>query len=897
MKRELNAASGFRATRGRSPFLARRWARVFALFLACFGATAVRGPATQAAAPAAVSQVDAAAPTSYEAALRAFGQALVRLRSGDDSARDALSLAAEELCASHNRCDAREVAKFFAQLSREARMRGWKAEGELAGLRADVFDAGVAGVRGAAWTEQREQLLAELARLIDAEKNADDFAPAAGALSLRALLLTEHAEHADDEAAELAARARADAELALELFDRAGQRTPKLEPLWLLGRLATLDADHAAAREHFEACERLARELRRDDFRERALQGGIRLARLEGDARTEEALLAELATFRSPAQSWPVARDWGARLLADDFGQEAAEFLERHAPGEAAHVSDRDEWNLLVGSARLRAGDANLAREHFEEVARSAGGELATLALASLALHEERELEAIERLSEPLRDGAFSELGRVRADALLGEALARTNDLDAARKHLERAAAAALEWEQRSLSSRSEALESPLARAAGSVIGERLGLHTIALYADVLARSGAALEAVRVIEDSQSRTLRRGASSLSSEAIAEWASSFELGLVTWVVGADFTFVAHVAPDGSVSHARVPRGRREVDDAVRRMRELAIASAMEAPRDERGEGGALGDGVRARSRNGVDERWERRASAFLAEIVPAPIAASLRKAAQASPGAAPRLLLALHGPLEAAPLEALPWDALCGVENVALATTAGLPSAEFGPRLDALELEEWILLGGPLDADGRELLPGAREELAAALEARPGATLALGASFRRATLLDALRSGAPLHLATHLATPLATSQAQAAPSSLGVEHAASFVVTPDEHVTLEDVLRAAPRAPLAVLSTCWSGGGEFVDAEGLFGMARAFLGGGSRNVVVTLWPVEDSAAAQFGAAFHRELKAQGEHPSPARACAAARRELAREGFDRAGWAAFRAMGRD
>jgi hypothetical protein len=894
VKRALNAASGPRATRGPAPFVASRWAHLLVLFWACFGASALarRG----VAGPLPLPQANVAAPTSYEAALRAFGQALVQLRSGDDSVRDALAIAAEELCISHHRCDAREVAKFFAQLSREARMRGWKAESKLAELRADVFDAGVAGVRGAAWAEQREQLLAELARLIEAEKNAADFAPAAGALSLRALLLTEHAEHADDEAVELAVRARADAELALELFERAGQRTPKLEPLWLLGRLATLDADHATAREQFEACERLARELRRDDFREHALQGGIRLARLEGDARAEEALLAELATFRSPAQSWPVARDWGARLLADDFGQEAAEFLERHAPGEAAHVSDRDEWNLLVGSARLRAGDANLAREHFEEVARSAGGELATLALASLALHEERELETIERLSEPLRDGAFSELGRVRADALLGEALARTNDLDAARTHLARAASAALEWEQRSLSSRSEALESPLARAAGSVIGERLGLHTIALYADVLARSGAALEAVRVIEDSQSRTLRRGASALSSEAIAEWASSFELGLVTWVVGADFTFVAHVAPDGSVSHARVPRGRREVDDAVRRMRELAIASAMETPRrgpSDDASDDASGDEGATRERQGGDERWERRASAFLAEIAPAPIAASLRRAAQANPGAAPRLLLALHGPLEAAPLEALPWDALCGVEDVALVTAAGLPSAEFGPRLDALELEEWILLGGPLDADGRELLPGAREELAAALEARPGATLALGAAFRRTTLLGALRSGAPLHLATHLSN----SRADAARSSLGVEHAASFVVTPNDHVTLEDVLRAAPRAPLAVLSTCWSGGGEFVDAEGLFGMARAFLGGGSRNVVVTLWPVEDAAAAQFGAAFHRELKAQGEHPSPARACAAARRQLAREGFDRAGWAAFRAMGRD
>jgi hypothetical protein len=872
-----------------APRAQRGAASACALFVACLSALAFLPSARLN--PAFASQAQSDAPTSYQAALSTFGEALARLRSGDDSARESLSSAAATLCAEHARCDALDVAKFFSQLSREARMRGWAADGRLAELRAGVFEAGVAGVRGAAWAEQREELLAQLAPLIEAEKNAEDFAPAAGALSLRALLLTEQAEHADDEAAELSQRARADCELALELFERAGQRTPRLEPLWLLGRLATLDSDHTRAREHFERCESLARELRRDDYREHALQGGIRLARLEGDAHAEEALLEELASFRSPAQSWSVARDWGARLLADDFGPEAAEFLERHAPGADAHVSDRDEWNLLVGSARLRSGEPQVARGHFEEVARSSGGELALLALASLALHEAREFEAVELLSEPLRAGSFSALGRVRADALLGEALARTNDLDAAREHLARAAAGALEWEQRSLGSRRDALEAPLARAAGSVVGERLGLHTIALYADVLARSGAPLEAVRVIEDSQSRSLRRGAGALSTEAVREWAAAFELGFVTWVVGADFTFVAHVAPDGSVSHARVPRGRRAVDDAVRRLRELAIASAMDSPRDS---GDASNDPQPLVGEpDGADARWERRASAFLAEIAPAPIAASLRKAAQASQGAAPRLLLALHGPLEAAPLEALPWEALCGVEDLALATAVGLPSAEFGPRLDAAELETWILLGGPLDGAGRELLPGAREELSAALEARPGATLALGAAFRRATLLDALRSGSPLHLATHLSSP----HPNAASSSLGVEHAASFVVTPNEAVTLEEVLRVAPSTPLVVLSTCWSGGGEFVDAEGLFGMARAFLGGGSRNVVVTLWPVEDAAAAQFGAAFHRELKAHGDRPSPARACAAARRELAREGFDRAGWAAFRLLGRD
>lgn len=813
--------------------------------------------------------------------LSSFAELLTALRSGDDRAADPLATQAERLCQHFARCDALDVARFYIALNREQRADGWRAERELAELRATVHDAGIAGLRGAAWSQERERLVTALDALAERQARRPDFAPAAGALSLAALLETEHAEHAEaadgdpTQAPSRVARAQARANSALELFARAGQRTPQLEPLWLLGRLATVVGDHEQARTRLFECETLARAVRRDDFRERALAGRIEIARLEGDVRTQDTLLMELASFRSPAQSWSVARDWGARLLSDDFAYEAAEFLARHAPGDQAHAADRDEWDLLLGSARLRAGDATAAREHFERVAHSSGGELAVLALASLALHEGREFEALELLGAPERLALLSPLGRARADALLGEAYSRTRQLELARAHLERACRAALEWEQRALGS--APVEAPLPRAAGSVIGERLGLHTVALLADVLARSGEGLEAVRVCEDWQSRTLRNGVG-LDARALLEWAGAFELGIVTWVVGADFTFVAHLAPDGTVSHARVQRGRRAIADAVRRLRELALAGEARG-----GTPPALGP---------TPSRWTEQARAFLAELAPGPIAAALAHCAEQA-GSEPRLLLMLHGPLEAAPLEALGWEELCGARDLALVTLSGLANPSVGERLNADALSHWNLLGGPVDATQREPLPGARAELAAALEAHPGATLAHGAAFDRSALLGALASHDPLHLATHLGTRAGDESV----SFAGAAARLGFSVSSGGFVTLADVERAAPRLPLAVLSACWSGGGEFVDAEGLFGMARAFLASGSRNVVVTLWPVEDAAAAEFGGAFHRALKAQGVQPSPARACAAARRELERAGFERAGWAAFRMLGRD
>ncbi len=846
---------------GMKPARRRLWSAIALALLVA------RAPNADAAAQA----TEFAPTTSIQADLRDFAESLVALRSGDATAESALNELAARLCERWQRCDAIDVARFYLQLEPAARSAGWRAELELRELREAVYEAGVAGVRGAQWTDEAARLRVQLEALAEHALAQPDFTPAAGAQSLVSVLEAQALEATPDANANPVRweQARERARSALELYARAGQRTPRLEPLWALARLEMAGGRREAARSHFAECEQLARSLGRDDFREHALHGFVALARLEGDTRAQEAALLELASFRSPAQSWPMARDWGARLLSDDYADEAAAFLERYAPPPDSHAVDREEWDLLVGSARLRAGDNTGAREHFERVATSAGGELALLALASLTLHEGREFELLDLLESPERSASFSPLGRARAQSLLGEAYARTNQLELARASLEQACSAAALWE-RERGAQFEA-QSPLARAAGSVVGERLGLHTIALLADVLARQGAGLEAVRLCEEWQSRSLRKGAE-LSPAALREWAAAFELGLLTWVVGADFTFVAHLAPDGSVSHARVGHGRRSLEDAVRRLRELALAPE-------------------SASTNGAATRWEQQARAFLGQIAPQPVAAAIARAAGAA-GDAPRLLVSLHGPLESAPLEALPWEQLCGAKEVALATAIGLPSAGLGERPSGPALEHWNLLGGPLQASGREALPGAREELAAALSVRPQSHLALGPAFDREALLAALGSALPLHLATHLNAPVDGGASTPSPASVS-----GFSVSGGASVSLDDVARAAPRLPLALLSTCWSGGGAFVDAEGLLGMARAFVGSGTRNVVVTLWPVDDAAAAEFGAAFHRSLRDQGEHPSAARACAVARERLRSLGFERAGWAAFRLVGRD
>ena len=104
----------------------------------------------------------------------------------------------------------------------------------------------------------------------------------------------------------------------------------------------------------------------------------------------------------------------------------------------------------------------------------------------------------------------------------------------------------------------------------------------------------------------------------------------------------------------------------------------------------------------------------------------------------------------------------------------------------------------------------------------------------------------------------------------------------------------EIREAKPNLPLAVLDACETAGGGFVDGEGLQGISRAFLESGTRNLIVTLWPVDDRVALAFAVAVHRAL-IKGERPSEA--TASARNALRTSGNSPADWAAFRAVARD
>ena len=74
---------------------------------------------------------------------------------------------------------------------------------------------------------------------------------------------------------------------------------------------------------------------------------------------------------------------------------------------------------------------------------------------------------------------------------------------------------------------------------------------------------------------------------------------------------------------------------------------------------------------------------------------------------------------------------------------------------------------------------------------------------------------------------------------------------------DYLLTMADIAQVRLRAKLVVPSCCHSAHGD-IKAEGVVGIARAFLGSGARSVLVALWAIDDEATMQFMSRFYEHL---------------------------------------
>lgn len=117
----------------------------------------------------------------------------------------------------------------------------------------------------------------------------------------------------------------------------------------------------------------------------------------------------------------------------------------------------------------------------------------------------------------------------------------------------------------------------------------------------------------------------------------------------------------------------------------------------------------------------------------------------------------------------------------------------------------------------------------------------------GENATKEAVLERIGSVALIHIAAH--------------SSSGEIFLAASEFSNDQDsfsLTEEDVKAMKLRARLVVLSCSHVAVHGDIKAEGVFGIARAFLGAGARSVVVSLWRIADEAAMKFMENFYYHL---------------------------------------
>ena len=145
----------------------------------------------------------------------------------------------------------------------------------------------------------------------------------------------------------------------------------------------------------------------------------------------------------------------------------------------------------------------------------------------------------------------------------------------------------------------------------------------------------------------------------------------------------------------------------------------------------------------------------------------------------------------------------------------------------------------------------EQLPYARKEVQMIGRIFDTAPL-IGREATKSEVLRRLPSAALIHIAAH--GRMETGEIALAPNTT---RASQIPANEDFLLTMKDVTSAQIRARLVVLSCCHSGRGE-IKAEGVVGIARAFLGAGARAVLVSLWAIDDDATLEFMKNFYSHL---------------------------------------
>jgi CHAT domain-containing protein len=149
------------------------------------------------------------------------------------------------------------------------------------------------------------------------------------------------------------------------------------------------------------------------------------------------------------------------------------------------------------------------------------------------------------------------------------------------------------------------------------------------------------------------------------------------------------------------------------------------------------------------------------------------------------------------------------------------------------------------------------LPGTRWEAQQIIASAPGrgGFAALDFDASRETALSGLLSD---YRIVHFATHAFVDDSRPSNSKIVLSQFDKDGLPLAGDLTLSDVYKMRLQADLVVLSACRTGLGTDTKGEGMIGLTGAFMHAGVPRVLVSLWPVSDSAAADLMARFYRKV---------------------------------------
>ena len=152
----------------------------------------------------------------------------------------------------------------------------------------------------------------------------------------------------------------------------------------------------------------------------------------------------------------------------------------------------------------------------------------------------------------------------------------------------------------------------------------------------------------------------------------------------------------------------------------------------------------------------------------------------------------------------------------------------------------------LIVGDP--AIPKRRLPCAKEE-ALMISKLLGVEPLIGENATKEKVLQSLEKAKLIHIAAHGDMERGEILLASNPGSKGKKK--------DYMLMLSDLEGKPLRASLVVLSCCHSAKGE-VKADGVIGIARAFIGAGARSVLVALWAISDEGTLYFMNAFYQHF---------------------------------------